>query len=278
MLKKTFEELGLSETTHRVYIELLEKGACSARQLAEWINLPRTSIYDHLKLLIQKGLVVERLDDGKRLFSVDDPKNLPKLIDEEIDSLKRERQKVIDLMPSLLKNSNALEPKLRFYSGVEGVRHVLNDFKWQSNLETYSMWPISEMISLLGRDFFDDLNRRRIKQNISIMGIWPYKKGPGIKEHPFMGTGTEFLREIREAPKDKKWEMGYWIYGDKVAFISSHKEAFGFTIHSKEFSQLMKAQFDSVWSQSTKVKPNRKYTDAWIKQVYKSLGKDIPVF
>jgi sugar-specific transcriptional regulator TrmB len=276
MLKKTFEKLGLSPMAHEVYTQLLEKGPCSARQISERINIPRTSVYDHLSILINKGLVTEIRSDNKRLFNVDDPKNLPKLIEESIQSLKDERDHVSHILPTLLKQSSSIEPKIRLFSGVEGVRHVLNDFKWQQNLDTMSMWPIAEMISLLGRDFFDDLNRRRIKQNISIRGIWPHGKGADIKSHPFMGSGREFLREIREAPKNMHWNMGYWIYGDKVAFISSKKEVFGFTIHSKEFAEVMKVQFESVWNTSKKIKPLKKYTDPWINEVYSKLGKNIP--
>jgi len=276
MLQKTFSKLGLSSATHTVYMRLLEKGSCSAHQLADWTDLRRTSVYDHLKVLIQKGLVVERYDQGKRIFSVDDPQNLPKLLDENIESLKKEREMVASLIPTLLNGGNALEPKMKFYSGIEGVRHVLNDFKWQHNVETLSMWPIKEMIGILGSDFFEDLNKRRIKQNVSIRGIWPLGRGADIKAHPYMGTGKEFLREIREAPRHMKWDMGYWIYADKVAFISSSKEAFGFTIHSKEFCDLMKIQFESVWSQSKKIKPNHAYTDPWINKVYTTFGKQIP--
>jgi sugar-specific transcriptional regulator TrmB len=257
-----------------VYIQLLEKGSCSARQLADRVAIPRTSVYDHLKLLIQKGLVVERFDEGRSIFGVDAPENLPKLIDEEIESLKNNRQKIVDLLPTLFKNTSTVEPKIRFYSGVEGLRHVLNDFKWQHNEKTMAVWPIQEMISLLGKDFFDDLNRRRIKQNVYVRGIWPKGKGADAKTHPYMGTGPEFLRELRTAPRHIKWDMGYWIYGDKVAFISSRKEAYGFTIHSKDFSNLMRMQFEILWKQSHEIKPDRKYTDTWIKDVYRELGKN----
>lgn len=88
-----------------------------------------------------------------------------------------------------------------------------------------------------------------------------------------MGRGHEFLREVREAPKFMKWNMGYWIYNDKVAFISSRKEAFGSTIHSKDFCEMMKTQFEAVWMQSRKIKPNRNYTDAWIEDAYRIAGK-----
>jgi hypothetical protein len=40
--------------------------------------------------------------------------------------------------------------------------------------------------------------------------------------------------------------MSYWLYADKAAFISSRRETFGFIIHSKDFAELIKAQFASA--------------------------------
>jgi hypothetical protein len=48
-----------------------------------------------------------------------------------------------------------------------------------------------------------------------------------------------------------EWTMGYTIYGDKVSFVSSNKEVFGFIVQSAEFAALMKMQFDVLWSQAT---------------------------
>ena len=39
--------------------------------------------------------------------------------------------------------------------------------------------------------------------------------------------------------------MSYW-YADKVAFISSRQETFGFVIHSRDFAEMMKAQFEVI--------------------------------
>jgi hypothetical protein len=46
--------------------------------------------------------------------------------------------------------------------------------------------------------------------------------------------------------------MAYTIYGDKVFFISSSSESFGFSVHSLDFANMMSAQFDLLWSLSKK--------------------------
>ena len=72
MFKKLFEDLGLSENTHRYTPTYRERGL--SVMLAEKLTIPRPSVYDNLKILIQKGLVVERYQDNKKLFQVDDLK------------------------------------------------------------------------------------------------------------------------------------------------------------------------------------------------------------
>lgn len=62
----------------------------------------------------------------------------------------------------------------------------------------------------------------------------------------------DILTHRRFLPKGMEWTMGYTIYGDRVSFISSHKEVFGFIVYSKEFAALMKLQFDVLWHMANK--------------------------
>jgi sugar-specific transcriptional regulator TrmB len=268
MFNNLFKELDLSEVSQRIYSHLIESGSSSARQLSENLNIPRPSVYDNIKILIQNGLVVEQIQNNKKLFQVDDLKNLPRLIKTKIDKLDKEKRTIEKVLPSLAKTLSSIEPKIKFYSGVEGVKQVLNDILWYENIETLAMWPISEMIRVLGYDYFENHNRDRIRQNISIRAIWPQERSTRLKDHPALGVGKGFLREIRLAPKRMVWDMGYWNYADKVAFISSRKETFGFIVSSKDFSQLLKAQFDIIWSMSKRIKEEPEHTDAFLKTVW----------
>jgi len=267
MFKKLFEDLGLSENTRRVYLQLIENGASSARMLAENLSIPRPSVYDNLKLLIQKGLVIERNEENKKLFQVDDLKNLPRLLTNKISSLQKEQKELEDILPRLLSQAQAVEPKIKFYSGVEGVRQVLNDMLWYKDLHTMALWPISEMVELLGKEYMADMNRKRIRQKLSTRGIWPEDKKVDLKNHPFLGVGEGFYREIRIAPKGMTWNMSYWVYADKVAFISSRKETFGFVIHSRDFAEMIKAQFEVIWKASKPIKAEPEYTDPFLRTV-----------
>ncbi len=267
MLQKIFKELGLSSNAESIFDRLLKNGASSARTLAENLNIPRPSVYDNLKLLIKNGLVIEKEEDNKKIFAVDDLSHLPKIIRNRITTLQEEEKKIIELLPTLIKQNKSIEPKIRFYSGTDGVKQILRDLMWHKNIKTITMWPISEMIELLGKEYMETLNRTRIKNNISIRGIWPKDKKVNFKDYPFMGVGKGFLRELRTAPKGMTWEMSHWVYEDKTAFISTGNETFGFVVQSRDFANFMKAQFEAIWPLSEPIKPQEKYTDSFLRSL-----------
>ncbi len=267
MFNTLFKELNLGEVAQRVYTHLIQYGESTARLLAENLGIPRPSVYDNLKILIENGLVTEQIKNNKKVFQVDDVKNLSRLVKTKIESLEVEKGTIDTLIPSLLKNISLTEPKIKMYTGKEGLKQVLNDVLWYKNIEIQSMFPIKEMIEVLGKEYFENHNRQRIRRGISIKAIWPKERAVSMKEYPALGSGKGFLREIRIAPKQMIWDMGYWNYADKVAFVSSRKETFGFIIASSDFSQLLRAQFELIWSLSKVVAPQPKYTNDFLKTV-----------
>ena len=97
--------------------------------------------------------------------------------------------------------------------------------------------------------------------------IWPENQKVDIKKHPYLGVGEEFLREIRIAPKKINFSMGYWIYENKVAFISSKKECFGFIIESKEFTEMMSSQHEAIWKISKTISVPEQYTKKFLNEI-----------
>ena len=160
-----------------------------------------------------------------------------------------------------------MEPKIKFFSGHEGVRRAINDILWYENIVTLCIWPISEMIEVLGADWLAEHNKKRIRKKIYLRTIWPSDKAVKFKQYPFLGVSKEFLREIRLAPKGMTWNMGYWLYADKIAFISSRKESFGFTVTSRDFTELIKSQFDLVWPLCKEIRVDPKDTDSFLKTI-----------
>jgi len=63
----------------------------------------------------------------------------------------------------------------------------------------------------------------------------------------------ELKRDVRIAPPNLDFSMGYAIYGNTVRFISNQKN-FGFLVESQELADMMRNQFKIIWDISKPTK------------------------
>ncbi len=249
MLAQIFTALNMSEDETKTYSALLEMGGGTASALAQKVGKPRPSLYGFLSRLHEKGLVTQTVKSGVKLFIAEPPAKIMLLFQERIDSLREQQKRYERLLPDLTHTPSTafLNPKFHLYEGEGGLKHVLKDMLLYRDIETYAFWPIKAMIDVLSPEFFRYHNTERIKNNIRTRAIWPKHQVVDIRSHPYLGVGEEFKREIRIAPEEINFSMGYWIYTNKVAFIASRNESFGFIIESRELVEMLRAQFEVVW-------------------------------
>lgn len=268
MLEKIFTKLGLGNQEAKAYLQLLEGGITTAGNLAKKMGVPRSSLYGFLSNLADKGLVTQSARDNVILWRAEQPETIAEILDRQSASLDQAKLDVRKLLPNLKakQSTDLIAPRFKYFEGAEGVKHILRDMLLYHDLETEAFWPIRDMIDILGTDFFEYLNQRRIKQNLYTRAIWPRTKSVDIKRNIFLGVGKEFKREIREAPAGVTTSMGYWAYGNKVAFLSSQRESFGFIVESAELRQMMKTQFEMLWNLSKPIKVSPKDTKEFLKR------------
>ncbi len=250
MFQKTFKSLALSQVAHDLFVALLEHGPSTARFLADRLSLPRPSVYDHLAILIERGLVTEQESSGKKVFQIENVTNVSRLLAEKIDNLKKEQRELDKALPLLSQKELRSEPRIKFYSGVDGIKVALNQVLYSGEHDSISMWPIDNIARVLGKEYFLALDEKRLMYKMRVRGIWPHSID---KEHRtnFLKVGPAALGEVRKAPKKLGvWHMGYWLSGDRAAFISSEHELYGFVIQSKDFTDMLRDQFNFVWSLS----------------------------
>jgi len=264
--EKLLSDLKIPSAAISIFSHLWDFEELSARQIAEALGMPRPTVYDNLKILVNSGFVLEKEIDNKKYFLLNHKESIFQTIEERIETLKREKGD-FEKMFNLRQVSISTEPKIQFFNGKEGIKQVLKDLLWQSNVETLTMWPISDMVNILGPSYMEELNRKRIRRNISARGLWPRDKKINLKEHPYLGIGGGHLRENRYTPKDMTWDMSYWLYQDSVAFISSERELFGFVVRSRDFANLMRSQFEQIWKISEPIPPQPEYTDSFLDSV-----------
>ena len=256
MIETLLERLGFEVLEIRTYLSLLELGPETAGVLAKRTGAVRVTQYLLLRRLVEKGLVTQSVRGGIKLFSAEPPDKVNQLYLEKIEALQQDQQTYLKLLPQLhaTQREKLLAPKFQIFEGADGVRHVLKDMLLYRDIETQAYWPIKKMLEVLSADFFRGHNTERIKRNLSTRAIWPKDQSVDLKTHPYLGVGEKFKREIRIAPPEINFTMGYWIYGNKVAFLSSRKEHYGYIIESAELSEMLLSQFNLIWKRSTSLK------------------------
>ncbi len=256
MLEKSLEKIGISAEESRLYLTLLSSGTVSAGALAKSAGIPRPSVYVVLKRLILKGLVTETQQSGVKRFVPIHPDRIADIFSDykaEIESAEQQYRESLKQVREIVTDSY-LSPKLELYESADGLEKVLKDMLLYRDVETEALWPIETMVDVLSPEFFRKHNQERIKRNISVRAIWPENQVVNFKKHPYLGAGSDFKREIRSAPNNIDFSMGYWIYGNKIAFLSSRKEGFGFIVESGDLAKTLRSQFDLVWKRSDEVR------------------------
>lgn len=268
MIDKNLAKIGLRDQEIKAFLFLLENGGQPVGIIAKKTGIARPSLYGFLKKLQEKGLITESQKDGLKSFSISSENKIDLILNEQIKEIEETKSFFQKAFKEIQKgNLPTISPRLQLFEGKKELQFILKDMLLYKNMETKAYWPIKSMIEVLGEDFFKYFNKERIKNNIYTRAIWPKKQVVDIKKYPYLGVGEDFLREIRIAPKEIDFSMGYWVYEDKVAFISSKKETFGFILLGKEFAQMLSSQFEVIWRSSKEIKVNPKDTESFLKEI-----------
>lgn len=247
--------LDIKTATKRVLLLLIEKGDLSVVDIAANLHAPKSSIYDSLEELVQKSLVMEYSEGRSKTFGVSDLTQIENIYKKKMETLDSAHKSLISYIQDNLHKKNAetsvSRPKIKFYYGVEGIRQAFRDTPWvKEHTETYLMWPMQEMVALLGEDFlihhgssrFINKVMMRVVQKATDRGNVP--ESFEWKNHDVQNLFTR----IRYAPAHMDWSISYWIYGDRVLFAGSGSEKYAFVVYSREFASLMQLMWQQVWS------------------------------
>ncbi|MEK9151430.1 MAG: helix-turn-helix domain-containing protein [Patescibacteria group bacterium] len=250
-------QLGIAAMEADTLITLLsEPEGMSVVRLGRKLNLPRTTIYGHLGSLAEKGLVKKGMTEKGSLFYAEDIETIANLFNDkkrDIEAAKQEFEKILSsefIAPSY-------NPKFTVYDRPGAAAAIFHDILRSRPQKTCWFWPVGEMIKTVPEEVFAFFQAERAKRMIYLDVLWPKRSAVDLKKHPYLTPERESLRNIKILPGEIDSMMGYGIYGNKVAFISSKRENYGFIIDSKELSETFQSQFDYFWKISKGYKENK---------------------
>jgi HTH-type transcriptional regulator, sugar sensing transcriptional regulator len=247
LLNEALEEAGMSEKEIKVYLELLKIGTGKAGILAKKTELNRTTVYDLLEGLIQKGIISKYRKGAQTSFSAVNPELLLNYLENEkqeaVAKADRDKKRIESLMPQFvsLQDITPNRPKVQFFEGEKGMREAYEDTltSRESILAFANVQTMHEALP----NFFPQYYKRRVAKKIYIRAICP-DNAQSQKRHEL---DQEEMREIRFLPnKEMSFSPEVNIYNNKM-LVASWKEKMAIIIESKELADLQKMTFEMLW-------------------------------
>lgn len=244
-LKISLQNLDFSEKESNVYIALLTLGKGTVSEISRKAGINRTTGYDILGYLAEKGLISVSGKEPKQEYVAESPAKITEYLKKQIsdteNKINRSEQLVSDLA-LIYKHEN--RPKIRFYEGEDGLKNVYEDTLTSTEaIRAYA--TVDEMHNALP-SYFPEYYKRRAEKNIFIRAIIPQTK---IGEERKAEDEKE-KREIALVPADKYYfspEIN--IYDNKV-MIASWREKLGIIIESAEIADAMKKIYELAWARA----------------------------
>jgi sugar-specific transcriptional regulator TrmB len=239
---KELEEFGLTKTEAKVYVALLKLGQVSAAPIIKKTQLHRTTVYDVLERLIEKGVVNFIIRDDKKYFEAASAEKFLDIASEEKEKAEDKEKLAKKLIPDLKRLSEIAKEKsiARVYIGNEGLKTIMNDI-----IET-------------GKDFLGYGGELTFGERLPVYTrIWAEKRRKkNIKAKLIGSVGTEApvwkLNECKEVSKDYFSPASTLIYGNKIAIILEEEPLVIILIESEKLARGYKAYFNLLWSKAKK--------------------------
>jgi len=231
-IEKVLENIGMSPNEIKVYLTLTDNGTSKAGKIAKLSQIDRSSCYNSLKKLIEKGLVSYVIMENVKWFQVAGPRRL-------LDYVKEQEEEVKEILPELQgrHKANKQEGQVRLFKGTKGIKTIFLDMirTGSNNYVFGSEGQLSDRMP----EFVQQFNRMKNEKGIKTKMI--IRKGRDELDNS--NSKHRFLN-VKSSPAVTN------IYGDKIAIIIWTDEPEGIIIENEAAAKAYKSYFDVMWEKA----------------------------
>lgn len=239
MTPKDLQSVGLDIKEATAYLALLELGESAMGQLVKKSGLKRTTLYDTIESLKQRGLVSVSKKNKKIVYVAENPRKILEQLDEKRVSAEK-------MLPELLSITNVLQkkPRIRYFEGTEGIKEVYKDTLRFPD-QKIQAWVSEEMIHEFDQKFLDDYyTPRRLEKKIWAEVIAPDL--PDIREYKGLDQASLRVTKLLD-PKEFPLDVEISLYGTDHIGIMSFQDKLGLIIESESIARTLKSIFAAQW-------------------------------
>lgn len=258
------KQLGLPEREAKVLQFLLYSGDHSPSSIAKELGVGRSTVYDILNILNNKGLVIKKVvSKGKFVFQATSPKFWSEFWREQESRLQKQKGVLAKMLPDLemLYHKSAHQPRVVFYEGQRNIRRAALDSLNALSLEIIGYSSVSQVVKFLTPKFIAYYTSQKIKRHIgSRFVLSGPKEGTAlIKEYTAKyykndpsGQYIPRYRLYHSSRYEMKNEI--MIYDDKMVIINLTPPHYSAVlIQNKDIADSQRAIFEIAWRSSKPV-------------------------
>lgn len=253
-IKNELIKFGLSENQALIYLLLIQHGELKIQEIVNLTQIPRSSVYDNLKVLEEFGLI-EKVLEGK--FAKIKPYPLRSIghhVSEKLTKLESQIAKIdhLEKAIALLPKNSQQQTVVRYYKGVSGARQLLwNTLAAKDTIHVYSAWGRGRYVGIkFYKSFVSESRDRGFKEKVLIN---PSKRVlESIQKYSGTSVGRTVPENIRAiAEEDVLIKGETFIYGNIFAQLYLREEEInGFEIESANFTETQRSIFKTLWNRA----------------------------
>jgi sugar-specific transcriptional regulator TrmB len=225
------KKIGLKEKEAKVYLAVLSLKYTPAQKIAKEAKISRPAVYEILKDLKNKGLVVENKEKNKRYFSGESPDRLLNTLQTQKKELKEKEREFLRIINDL-KNTYQTDQQsqIQEYKGKNAVDLLLEDLTTTANQNIYAFASNESPLPFQKRNKIYKKIKKRLNQ-IKIKEINTLDKPLDL---PHLKTKT--------VSAEKMPFQGVVFAYNKIIMLESSKKAY--LINNPQVLNLLKSFFE----------------------------------
>ncbi|PIN76040.1 hypothetical protein COV18_01295 [Candidatus Woesearchaeota archaeon CG10_big_fil_rev_8_21_14_0_10_37_12] len=236
-MEKELKEYGLSDNEITVYLALLKTGTSTANRIANLTGMKRSTTYDVLRLLVGKGIISTHIKSETHRFECSPPKKLVELLEEKKELIEQIIPRLETLQKSIPKQSS-----IKFFEGRKGIWNILEDI-FSTGQDFIFYGSRKEALNAL-KHYPENFSKKRALKGMRVRSILAEED----RKDPTMHSAEiQKYTTIKYLKSFDKIEANTFIYGEKVAFMSSGEELLGIVIDSPAVYKQQKKLFEILW-------------------------------
>ena len=237
-ISTSLQQLGFSSKESTVYLATLEIGIAPISVIAKKAKLRRSTTYEILKKLSEKGIAEFFMRKSTRYYSVIPPKLL-------LEKIRTSFEQLETAIPEMMAISNQIvhKPRITFYEGKEDLKRLYLDvFTAKGEICNYFL-PEAMLRYFPQKWLQTEIVAKLIEQKKKVRVVMP----DSVLARTFMKARQSNLRQQRIISNSKmQFKNEVCIYDNRVSLFS-FDEDFALLIESADVAETQRAVFDLAW-------------------------------